>query len=79
MFHVVFIDPAEQVYVPSEDEAIAWIKSRLPTAAFSPWHAGTMRAYSDEKTRDLAETQSGNLVRCSAFIIDTSPTQSASA
>ena len=79
MFHVVFIDPPEQAYMPTEDEAVAWIRSRLPTAAFSPWQARTMRAYSDEQKKYLAETQAGNLVRCSAFIIDTSPTQAASA
>jgi hypothetical protein len=71
MFHVVFIDPPEQAYVSTEDEATAWIKSRLPTAVFSPWHARTKRAYPDEQKRDLAKTQAGNLVRCTAFIIDT--------
>jgi hypothetical protein len=72
MYHVVFLDSADDTYSASEVEAIAWIRSRLPQAAFTPWRGTIKYAYADERTRDLAETQAAKLVRCSAFIVDTS-------
>ena len=73
MFHVVFMDPADDAYVATEDEATQLIRSRVPGAVFAPWRGRSMRAYADETTKDIAESQHGSgQLCCSAFVIDLS-------
>jgi hypothetical protein len=78
MFYVVFLDPPDDAYAATEDQVMELIQSRVPGAVFTPWRGSLMRAYQDEMTRDLAESQTGSgQVRCSAFVIRLSNSNSA--
>lgn len=72
MFHVIFLDPPDEAYVAAEAEAVQLIRSQMPDAILTSWHGPTMRAYTDERSRDLGERQPGTEVRCFAFVIDLS-------
>ena len=72
MFHVIFLDPPDEAYVAAEVEAVQLIRSQMPDAILTSWQGPTMRAYTDERSRDLGERQPGAEVRCFAFVIDLS-------
>ena len=73
MFHVIFLDPPDEAYVAAEVEATELIRSHLPNAILTPWQGRTMRAYPDERSRDLGERRPGSIeARCVAFVIDLS-------
>jgi hypothetical protein len=70
MFYVVFLDPPDDAYVATEEEAMQLIRSRVPDAVFTPWRGSLMRAYQDEPARNFAESQIGSgQARCAAFVI----------
>ena len=77
MFHVIFLDPPDEAYVAAEVEAVQLIRSQIPAAILTSWQGPTMRAYTDERSRDLGERQPGsNEARCFAFVIDLSRSNS---
>jgi hypothetical protein len=70
MFHVVFMEPPDDVYVATENEAIDLIKSRITGAVFAAWRGRSLRVYRDEKSRNLGESEGAKAdVCCCAFVI----------
>jgi hypothetical protein len=70
VFHVVFLDPIDDAYVATEDEAIQLIQERFPEAVLTSWTGQSMRAYPGEATRhcSVGSTRAPT-ERCSAFVI----------